>query len=326
MQQVLVSLASKKLKPISLQQLHHIDLLKQELPIRYTHSLKMMTSPAYMPPALAPVVQPLAKQFLNDLLVISQTSDRHFQEQLPSISRRHLDLMNQFNKISVSGQLSQDFYDRFYTINLSSHLLMQEYLSLVEHNTTLIQQVVPLDAAVKASQKAKQQVLKKTGQEGPDIQVLNFAGDTPTLYVEPHLVHMLYELLKNSLLASIKHHSKNAPPIKLVIAEGSEDVSFKVSDESGGVPLSFQPKLFHYGVTKEPPSSQDPGLRVFGHGLARSRLLARYFGGDIEFHSMEGFGSDCFLHLYRKEQTETFPSDNLVQEDPSWMIQLLKSQ
>ena len=36
-----------------------------------------------------------------------------------------------------------------------------------------------------------------------------------------------------------------------------------------------------------------------GYGLPISRAYARYFGGDLNLMSMEGYGTDAFLHLPR---------------------------
>ena len=37
----------------------------------------------------------------------------------------------------------------------------------------------------------------------------------------------------------------------------------------------------------------------YGYGLPISRLYARYFGGDLQVVSMEGYGTDVYLHLNR---------------------------
>ena len=40
-------------------------------------------------------------------------------------------------------------------------------------------------------------------------------------------------------------------------------------------------------------------LAGLGYGLPISRAYARYFGGDLSIMSMEGYGTDAFVHLSR---------------------------
>lgn len=40
-------------------------------------------------------------------------------------------------------------------------------------------------------------------------------------------------------------------------------------------------------------------LAGYGYGLPISRLYARYFGGDLQVMSMDGYGTDAYLHLNR---------------------------
>lgn len=42
-----------------------------------------------------------------------------------------------------------------------------------------------------------------------------------------------------------------------------------------------------------------PPCCSYGYGLPISRLYARYFGGDLSIISMEGYGTDAYLHLNR---------------------------
>jgi pyruvate dehydrogenase kinase 2/3/4 len=45
-------------------------------------------------------------------------------------------------------------------------------------------------------------------------------------------------------------------------------------------------------------SNQSP-IAGLGYGLPISRSYCRYFGGDLDLISMEGYGTDAFVHLKR---------------------------
>eukprot|EP00571_Detonula_confervacea_P011759 CAMPEP_0172299748 /NCGR_PEP_ID=MMETSP1058-20130122/1983_1 /TAXON_ID=83371 /ORGANISM="Detonula confervacea, Strain CCMP 353" /LENGTH=444 /DNA_ID=CAMNT_0013009303 /DNA_START=361 /DNA_END=1695 /DNA_ORIENTATION=+ len=118
----------------------------------------------------------------------------------------------------------------------------------------------------------------------------------------------------------------DVPPINVVIADAleNEDVVIKISDEGGGIPRSNVKQIWSYLFTTASPSIQeklvafgDGGasnddnngamqdhsihspLAGLGYGLPISRSYAQYFGGDLSIVSMEGYGTDCFLHLRR---------------------------
>ena len=66
--------------------------------------------------------------------------------------------------------------------------------------------------------------------DAPDVDVFGDANFT-FAYVPEHLHQMLFELVKNSLRAVVdrfQDRDEIAPPIRLVIAEGGEDVTIKV--------------------------------------------------------------------------------------------------
>ena len=50
-----------------------------------------------------------------------------------------------------------------------------------------------------------------------------------------------------------------------------------------------------------------PPMAGFGFGLPISRLYARYFGGDLQLVSMEGYGTDAYLHIGRLPHSRTEP-------------------
>lgn len=64
----------------------------------------------------------------------------------------------------------------------------------------------------------------------------------------PFRSHICFELLKNSLRAVVERfgvdNEDQFPPIKVVVVEGSEDITIKISDEGGGIPRSAIPMIW----------------------------------------------------------------------------------
>lgn len=168
--------------------------------------------------------------------------------------------------------------------------------------------------------------------QGPEIQLITLLDEISFMYVPGHLIHMLFETLKNSLRATIEFHTPRLkkkmleenpkltekdidlndlkyPPIKVIISEGSEDIAIKISDEGGGIATSQVPLIWTYLYTtvNETPSlecddtlsSFKAPMAGFGYGLPILRLYAQYFGGDLKLILMEGYGTDVYLHLNR---------------------------
>ncbi|KDO23977.1 hypothetical protein SPRG_10674 [Saprolegnia parasitica CBS 223.65] len=193
-------------------------------------------------------------------------------------------------------------------------------------------------------------------------------GAAPFMYVRSHLHHMVFELLKNSMQATVELYGPKSPrretcsvmdtkpkmnhmspllgfvipdvrsvsarivcililvdgsprrgelpPITVVICQGQEDLTIKISDEAGGVRRSDWHRLWYYNYTtasKEPPQALATGdfrehFSGGGYGLPIARLFARYFGGEITFLSSEGYGSSAFIQAHRLgKQTELVP-------------------
>lgn len=92
----------------------------------------------------------------------------------------------------------------------------------------------------------------------------------------------------------------------------------QISDEGGGIPRSEVQRIFSYFFTTAAPAfssltaadfSVDTPLAGLGYGLPLSRVFARYFGGDLQVISMEGYGTDAYLHLSRVgDKEEPLPS------------------
>ena len=118
---------------------------------------------------------------------------------------------------------------------------------------------------------------------------------------------------------------QSVPPVSVIIADGAEneDVVIKVSDQGGGIPRSQLKRIWSYLYTTASPSVQEtfingssssttggrmsseasssntPILAGLGYGLPLSRAYLRYFGGDLDIESMEGYGTGAYVNLVR---------------------------
>ncbi|KAG9143400.1 hypothetical protein Leryth_017787 [Lithospermum erythrorhizon] len=211
------------------------------------------------------------------------------------------------------------FLDRFYMSRIGIRMLIGQHVEL--HNPNPPPDVVgyihtkmsPVEVARNASEDARCICMREYGS-APEVSIYGDPNFTFP-YVPPHLHLMVFELVKNSLRAvqeRFMDSDKIAPPIRIIVADGLEDVTIKVSDEGGGIPRSGLPKIFTYLYTtaKNPLDAQSDAqsdietanmatMAGYGYGLPISRLYARYFGGDLQIISMEGYGTDAYLHLSR---------------------------
>ena len=213
------------------------------------------------------------------------------------------------------------FLDRFYMSRIGIRVLAGQYLSL--RNPTIdgfigmiYQHTSPCEVMKLAVTDASYMCEKKYGTF-PEV-IITGRLDQRFPYVPTQLHYMFLELLKNAMRAVVEHHGSDPrkwPPIEVVIADGdlNEDVVIKISDEGGGIRRSHRKKIWSYLFTTADPSIQDglmglnnnvdhsvdAPLAGLGYGLPISKSYARYFGGDVSIESMEGYGSDAYVHLRR---------------------------
>ncbi|KAL9672521.1 hypothetical protein QQ045_028772 [Rhodiola kirilowii] len=207
------------------------------------------------------------------------------------------------------------FLNRFYMSRIGIRMLIGQHVALHDPDPPLNcvgyihTKMSPMEVAQSASEDARSLCLREYGS----APAVNIYGDPDFRfpYVPTHLHHMVFELVKNSLRAvqeRFMNSDKIAPPIRIIVADGAEDVTIKVSDEGGGIARSGLSKIFTYLYStannrrlEEPDigSSNLTKMAGYGHGIPVSRLYARYFGGDLQIISMEGYGTDAYLHLSR---------------------------
>jgi pyruvate dehydrogenase kinase 2/3/4 len=242
-----------------------------------------------------------------------------FAETLNLIKRRHdsvvttvaqgiLEYKRKRQRMQIDHNI-QSFLDRFYMSRIGIRMLIGQHIALSDQGHNKDPSYVGIictktnvkDLAQEAIENARFVCEDHYGLfDAPKVQLvcppnLNF------MYVPGHLSHMLFETLKNSLRAVVETHGQDKddfPVTKVVVAEGKEDITIKISDEGGGIPRSAIPLVWTYMYTTvDTTPSLDPDfdksdfkapMAGFGYGLPISRLYARYFGGDLKLISMEG--------------------------------------
>ncbi len=245
--------------------------------------------------------------------------NRKFGKTLETIKRRHDSVVptvaagiNEYKRKRQRMQIDstiQSFLDRFYMSRIGIRMLIGQHIALTGQQHTRHPNYVGIictktnvkELAEEAIENARFVCEDHYGLfDAPKVQLfcepnLNF------MYVPGHLSHMLFETLKNSLRAVVETHGaekEEFPVTKVIVAEGKEDITIKVSDEGGGIPRSAIPLVWTYMYTTVDSTPElDPSFNAtdfkapmagFGYGLPISRLYARYFGGDLKLISMEG--------------------------------------
>ncbi|KAM3074321.1 [Pyruvate dehydrogenase (acetyl-transferring)] kinase isozyme 2 [Clarireedia jacksonii] len=256
--------------------------------------------------------------------------NQRFAQTLNHIKRRHdgvvttvaqgiLEYKRKRQRMQIDNNI-QSFLDRFYMSRIGIRMLIGQHIALTDQSHDKDPNYVGIictktnvrDLAEEAIENARFVCEDHYGLfDAPKIQLV-CPPELHFMYVPGHLSHMLFETLKNSLRAVVETHGpekQDFPVTKVVVAEGKEDITIKISDEGGGIPRSAIPLVWTYMYTTvDRTPSLDPDfdksdfkapMAGFGYGLPISRLYARYFGGDLKLISMEGYGTDVYLHLNR---------------------------
>lgn len=238
----------------------------------------------------------------------------------------------------------QYFLDRLYTSRISTRMLINQHTSLFADPTTvkdgrrvdkfgrvMVGNIDPhceIAPIVEKAYESARDICEYHYMTAPELDfraVNGVPGDNTSpeeisfVYVPSHLYHILFELIKNSMRATIERHGDHTvylPPVKVRAIKGVEDVTIRVSDQGGGIPRRLKDQLFEYlYTTAQTPalttSTEAPGgsigmagpapLAGHGYGLPLSRLYARYFAGDLDLSSIEGYGTEVFVYLQALE-------------------------
>ncbi|XP_059412395.1 pyruvate dehydrogenase (acetyl-transferring) kinase isozyme 2, mitochondrial-like [Carassius carassius] len=309
--------------------------LRQELPVRLANIMKEID---FLPDKLlsTPSVKLLHSWYAQSLMELVDFLEKDpddkkiltkFTETLINVRNRHnnvvptmaqgvLEYKEAFGVDPVTNQNVQYFLDRFYMSRISTRMLMNQHTLIFDGSTNPahpkhIGSIDPNCDVVEVVEDAYESAKMLCDQyylTSPEVEIkqVNFKGTSDPIhivYVPSHLYHMLFELFKNAMRATVETHetSLHLPPIKVRVSLGSEDLTIKMSDRGGGVPLRKIERLFSYMYSTAPSPvseiSRNAPLAGFGYGLPISRLYAKYFQGDLQLYSMEGYGTSAVIYL-----------------------------
>lgn len=153
-------------------------------------------------------------------------------------------------------------------------------------------------------------------------------SDISIVYIPSHLRVVLREILRNAMVATArtaKARGREPEPVRVQVNRGRFGVFVTVSDHGGGI--RDTQSLWRWGLTQEnheapsvgseednddenvgwsdcegdeePSEGETLPARLFplGFGLPLARLTVRYFGGDLRLQTLQGHGTNAYIHI-----------------------------
>ncbi|CAF1161721.1 unnamed protein product [Rotaria sp. Silwood1] len=313
--------------------------LRIELLIRWSHMRKEMN---YLPPKLLEMPSfKLANswydQSYSEILEFKNVEPdmstlRKFTEILVGIRNRHTDVVAtlaqayiEFQKVSSISLIEkgriQYFYDRFFMNRIGIRTLIYQHTLLFgdefpQHSQQagIIDPSVNVVAVIGEAYSTAKHLFEQVSYPVPKIEIESYnvqdhsTNPITIVYIPSHIYHIVFELLKNSLRATVERYgldAKEYPPIHILIVKGHEDLTIQIDDRGGGIPRSKLSQLFQYMYSTAPKYLLDgpeqnknkTPIAGLGYGLPIARLYAKYFQGSLEIASIENYGTSTYVSL-----------------------------
>ncbi|AOA64932.1 Pyruvate dehydrogenase complex negative regulator [Komagataella phaffii CBS 7435] len=291
---------------------------------------------------VATLFQLILKNHSNDILSFTKLLMEHTGKKQLS--------MNEFdNQKQIHRYLNMLFSSRIGTrVLLAQHLqlykmstgkLRSSVMKQLQHQgmTGVIGTKVVLydiiNDAIYSAEEALNRYLQESNSsivEPPEFE-LNCDPDLTVTCIPAHLWHVVFEVCKNSLRATVDNHiqkgdtSKQMHPIVITVLEGTDDVVIKIADRGGGISPEVLKHIwsYHYStnntvdaVQKLTQSEKDQYTLVnsaqqgaednapmagLGFGLPLSKLMIRHYGnGDLHINNLYGYGCEVFITLNKR--------------------------
>lgn len=215
----------------------------------------------------------------------------------------------------------KNFLDRTLTSRLGLRMLCEHHLALHENKNNNSNHIGIIAVAF-----SPKHLIEKKAEQVKDLCEIKY-GHAPAVVINGHLnktfpyipqplEYIVYEMLKNSMRATVEanlNSMDNLPPVIVTIANNDIDFIIRISDRGGGIPHSHMNKIWDYGFTT---SGQEEDERVsrgllghvmenrstgtmhgYGFGLPACKAYVEYLGGTLSMQTMQGIGTDLFIRL-----------------------------
>ncbi|XP_072284006.1 pyruvate dehydrogenase kinase, isozyme 3 [Pyxicephalus adspersus] len=238
--------------------------LRKELPVRLANTLKevnLLPESLVQRPSVKLVRSWYMQSFLElleyenkspedpDVLydflkVLIEVRNRH-NDVVPTMAQGVIEYKEKYGFDPFVSSNIQYFLDRFYTSRISFRMLINQHTLLFggDINPAHPKHIGSIDPScnvpevVKDAYETAKMLCEQYYLSAPELKIEEFNAKAPgrplqVVYVPSHLFHMLFELFKNSMRATVEQHEGKTeilPPIKTLVTLGKEDLSIKVN-------------------------------------------------------------------------------------------------
>ncbi|XP_048962184.1 pyruvate dehydrogenase (acetyl-transferring) kinase isozyme 1, mitochondrial isoform X3 [Canis lupus baileyi] len=220
-----------------------------------------------------------AKTIYDFTDTVIRIRNRH-NDVIPTMAQGVIEYKESFGVDPVTSQNVQYFLDRFYMSRISIRMLLNQHSLLFggkgkgspAHRKHIgsINPNCDVVEVIKDGYENARRLCDLYYINSPELELEELNAKSPgqpiqVVYVPSHLYHMVFELFKlyfewnpnvfqNAMRATMEHHADKGvyPPIQVHITLGNEDLTVKMSDRGGGVPLRKIDRLFNYMYSTAP--------------------------------------------------------------------------
>ncbi|KAI8098775.1 uncharacterized protein BX664DRAFT_381445 [Halteromyces radiatus] len=321
------------------------SFLCSELPIRYTHILRLLSS-LNSDSLQNPVIRNVAHRYLSDICTmlhpsLRQTSPRAFSNTIRKLRQRQASTLIRLRYALASSSTATSHsiivMDQINAVSLGIHFLLDQHVSWHRQTGNQAQVICPIDIAHQAVTDARSMCADTFGESNVPQVSIKKSGSHPLEVI--HVPHMLHRILYETTLLGLRSHytqphpqektwwqrlfpSRKQPALQLDVFGGPTSIGFRLNNSA---------MLSHHDLQHDIP--RDPMgvptcasvLRQASHseeqeeeenmewfmlsGWRMAKTMACHFGGNLDVVSAEGLGSTMYLALDRDSQLlERYPS------------------